>query len=115
MYENTPLPIVMNKQYDSPSIFTVESLLREARRQKRLDEGKIPDICILDPDGDIVQNLIETGKVQKNPFWSCYHTSLYQFSYQDRVYGIIGNAVGASFAVLVAEELSLPAASCLSA
>ncbi len=99
-------PLILTlKNYSAPSIFTPENLLREARRQKGIALGKIPEICLLDPDGDIVQNLVETGQAQRNPYWACYHTSLYDFSYNGRTYGIIGNAVGASFAVLVAEEV----------
>lgn len=98
-------PILTQKHHSAPSFFTPENLLREARRQKDLEEGKVPEICILDPDGDIVQNLVETGQAKQNPYWACYHTSLYTFTYNGHVYGIIGNAVGASFAVLVAEEL----------
>jgi len=37
--------------------------------------------------------------------WPCYHTELYGFTLAGRVAGIIGCAVGAPFAVLVAEEL----------
>src|SRR5947209_16625136 len=37
-------PILTNKQYASPSIFTPENLLREARRQKGLPEGRVPAI-----------------------------------------------------------------------
>jgi uridine phosphorylase len=99
------LPILTHKHYDAPSFFTPENLLREARRQKELEDGKVPDICILDPDGDIVQNLVDSGQAQRNPYWACYHTSLYDFTYNHRSYGIVGNVVGASFAVLVAEEL----------
>jgi uridine phosphorylase len=106
-YRTNPIkpPILTHKHYQAPSFFTPENLLREARRQKRLEDERVPDICVLDPDGDIVQNLVETGQAQRNPYWACYHTSLYNFSYRGRHYGIISNAVGASFAVLVAEEL----------
>jgi uridine phosphorylase len=105
MTEPTQSPILSQKNYQAPSIFTPENLLREARRQKGIAIGKIPDICLLDPDGDIVQYLMENGHAQRNPYWACYHTTFYDFSYNGRTYGIIGNAVGASFAVLVAEEL----------
>jgi uridine phosphorylase len=98
-------PILTPKKYRAPSVFTPENLLREARRQMGIEVGKVPEICILDPDGDIVQNLVETGQAQRNPYWACYHTSLNSFTYHGQLYGIIGNAVGASFAVLVAEEL----------
>ena len=66
---------------------------------------EIPSICILDPDGDIVRNLITAGHATLNTSWACYHTRLYNFTYDDIEFGIVGYAVGASFAVLVAEEL----------
>ncbi len=92
-------------EYQSISVFTPENLLREARRQKSIHEGSVPKVCILDPDGDIVQNLFEAGLAQLNPYWACYHTRMYNFTYEGIEFGIVGKAVGASFAVLVAEEM----------
>lgn len=97
---------MLHKDYKAPSVFTADSLLREARRQKAIPEGSIPTICILDPDGDIVQYLVASGQAAPNPYWACYHTKLYTFSYEGAEYGIIPHVVGASFAVLVAEELA---------
>src|SRR4029077_20476341 len=37
--------------------------------------------------------------------WACYHTELYEFDQEGLRLGIIGCAVGAPFAVLLAEEL----------
>ena len=93
------------KNYDQPSVFTPENLLREARRQKSISDGKVPKVCVLDPDGDIVQNLMTSGRAQNNPHWACYHTQMYNFTHKGIEFGIVGNAVGASFAVLVAEEM----------
>jgi uridine phosphorylase len=104
MTDNMP-PILNNKVYQAPSVFTPGNLLREARRQKAVPTGSIPPICILDPDGDIVRYLLDTGQATCNPYWACYHTKLYNFIRDGLEYGIIGGAVGASFAVLVAEEL----------
>ena len=98
-------PILLNKRYAEPSIFTAENLLREARRQKALGQAKIPEICVLDPDGDIVRWLVGTGRAERDPQWACYHTDLHTFAHEDMRLGIIGCAVGASFAVLAAEEL----------
>jgi len=98
-------PILCGKKYNEPSVFTPESLLREARRQKSIQFKKVPEICLLDPDGDIVNNLLKENKAKLNPAWACYHTKLYDFIYNDIEFGIIGGAVGAPFAVLVAEEL----------
>ena len=98
-------PILSNKIHQAPSVFTPDNLLREARRQKSLPAGTVPAICVLDPDGDIVQQLLVTGQAQRNPYWACYHTVMYTFTRGGLEYGILGNVVGAAFAVLVAEEL----------
>lgn len=100
-----PTPILDNKTYDAPSIFTAANLLREARRQKAIAEGIIPTVCILDPDGDMAAHLVATGQAAIHPHWACYHTKLYVFTRDEIEYGIIPHVVGASFAVLVAEEL----------
>ena len=97
-----PLP---PKKYDEPSVFTAENLLREARRQKSTPSGSVPEICLLDPDGDMVRHLLAKNRAVKCPNWACYHTDLYLFEQEGFQFGVLGCAVGASFAVLVAEEL----------
>jgi uridine phosphorylase len=84
---------------------TPENLLREARRQKTLPVADVPTICVLDPDGDLVDYLHASGQAQPHRAWACYHTRLDTFVQQDITYGIVGRVVGAPFAVLVAEEL----------
>jgi len=98
-------PILDNKHTSSPSVFVPSVLLREARRQKNIPAAQVPSVCVLDPDGDLVRALRSTGRA--NPFngWPCYHTELDTFSLAGQEVGIVGRVVGASFAVLVAEEL----------
>jgi uridine phosphorylase len=103
--ESTTPPIVAGKHYDAPSAFTPESLLREARRQKDLPHSAVPPICVLDPDGDIVRRLAQEGRARRDAAWACYHTDLWRFVEAGIEFGIVGCAVGASFAVLIAEEL----------
>ncbi len=98
-------PILDRKGYAEPAVFTPANLLREARRQKGLPYGKVPQICVLDPDGDIVEYLRQTGRAEPNPYWACYHTKMHDFVQDGVSYGIVGGAVGAPFAVLVAEEM----------
>ncbi len=100
-----PAPIIEHKFYEKPSVFTPENLLREARRQKGLTCGQVPSICVLDPDGDLVDYLHATNCAQPHPAWACYHTTLDTFKHGGIEFGVIGRVVGASFAVLVAEEL----------
>lgn len=93
------------KFYEEESIFKPENLLREARRQMEIPEGEVPDICVLDPDGDLVTYLKEKGLAEKDPYWACYHSSLYDTELKGRRIGIIPCAVGAPYATLVAEQL----------
>ena len=59
---------------------------------------------MLDPDGDITRYLTAKGAIRM-PQWACYHSDLYVSSIFGKGIGIIGCAVGAPYAVLVAEEL----------
>ncbi len=98
-------PLLRNKFYRRRAVFTPENLLREARRQKRIANGKVPRICVLDPDGDLVRFLRRTGAAKLSAAWACYHTELYEFEAGGARLGVLGCAVGSSFAVLVAEEM----------
>src|SRR2546423_10235991 len=98
-------PILAGKEFAAPSVFEPANLLREARRQRRVPEVAVPEICILDPDGDILRALRRGGHARLSSGWACYHTELYEFDYGGERFGVIGCAVGASFAVLLAAEL----------
>ncbi len=98
-------PVLTHTGFRAPSMFTPERLLREARRQKGLRPKAVPDVCVLDPDGDIVRYLVARGRARLEPSWPCYHTHLHVFRHAGQRLGIIGCAVGGAFAVLVAEEL----------
>jgi uridine phosphorylase len=98
-------PILAAKEFAAGSVFRPENLLREACRQKGVPNLDVPEICILDPDGDILRVLHASGRARRSPGWACYHTELYEFAHGGERFGIIGCAVGASFAVLLAEEL----------
>jgi uridine phosphorylase len=99
-------PILSGKDHASPSVFRPEALLREARRQKELPLVAVPPVCVLDPDGDVVRHLRRAGAAHAHEGWACYHTELLVFE-RDGIgeVGIVGCAVGAPFAVLVAEQL----------
>jgi uridine phosphorylase len=97
--------ILAAKQYDAPSVFRPENLLREARRQRGLAEADVPAVCALDPDGDIVRTLRAGGRSRPGASWACYHTEMDVTEHAGITIGIVGLAVGAPFAVLVAEQL----------
>lgn len=78
-------PILADKHPEAPSVFEPDALLREARRQRGL------------------------AAARPCPAWACYHTELDRFHldgrHGGREVGIVGRAVGASFALPVAEQL----------
>jgi uridine phosphorylase len=98
-------PLLDNKNPTAKSVFAPSALLREARRQKGLATAGVPSICVLDPDGDIVRRLKANGQAHLASDWPCYHTELYTFTVGGQDVGIVPCAVGAPFAVLIAEEL----------
>jgi uridine phosphorylase len=108
MTSNNPAPappILAGKDFAAASVFEPANLLREARRQKGLADAAVPEICVLDPDGDMLRALRRAGKAHRSPGWACYHTDLYELDHGGERFGMIGCAVGAAFAVLIAEQL----------
>lgn len=100
------VPLLHAKEHSQPSVFRPENLLREGRRQRGRDDRPVPDVCLLDPDGDIVRHLVRNEIAEEHPGWACYHTKLWCFELAGRQVGVVGCAVGAPFAVLVAEQLA---------
>jgi uridine phosphorylase len=105
MGENTSSPLLEHKAPGEASVFQPMSLIREARRQKGLPSAQVPTVCVLDPDGDIVRHLRRTGQSSRCAAWPCYHSELDRFRLADQEVGVVGCAVGAPYAVLVAEQM----------
>ena len=80
-------------------------LLREARRQRGLSAAPVPAVCVLDPDGDLVRTLRAGGRSRRAAGWACYHTEMDETEHAGVAMGVVGLAVGAPFAVLVAEQV----------
>ena len=98
-------PILEPKAYDEASVFQVENLLREGRRQRGRTEERVPAVCILDPDGDVVRHLRSANNARLHDGWACYHSELWVTSVEGAELGVVPCAVGAPYAVLIAEQL----------
>ncbi len=98
-------PILEHDDPDAPSMFTAEAMLSLSRQTKGLTAVNVPDICVLDPDGDLERHLHSRGELCEDENWGCFHTHLAVCSCTERPFGIIGRAVGAAFSVLLAEQL----------
>jgi uridine phosphorylase len=97
--------LLKNKYYSEPSIFYLKISYVKARRQKNISNCEVPEICVLDPDDDLVSYLLKTNGAIQNECWACYHSKMYNVEIEGTLIGIIPYIVGASFAVLVAEQL----------
>ena len=97
-------PLLDNKNPSSPSVFAPSALLREARRQKGRPDERAPD---LRPRSGRRHRAAAPARGARAPVrdWPCYHTEIDVFELAGESVGIIGRAVGAPFAVLIAEEL----------
>lgn len=103
--EHGAAPILEGKDAEAPAVFTPLTVLREAKRQRQLPGLHVPMVCVLDPDGDIVRWLKRTERGRLSNTWACYHSEMYEFELAGTRVGVVGCAVGAPYAVLVAEQL----------
>ena len=99
------VPILEHDDPDAPSMFTAGAMLGLARERKGLAACGAPEICVLDPDGDLERYLETRGELREEANWGCFHTRLAVHEGLERPVGIIGRAVGAAFSVLLAEQL----------
>jgi uridine phosphorylase len=98
------MPLLEHEPSETP-VFTAANLLEAARIRRGVHKITVPDGCLLDFDGELVQHLAATGRAEEVSAWPCFHTRLYRWRAKGAEYGVIGGTIGAPFAVLVAEEL----------
>ena len=100
-----PPPIIARKEFTAPSVFEPGNLLREARRQKNLPSTRCRRSASSTRTATSCALCARAGRARLSEGWACYHTDLYRFEHAGEAFGIIGCAVGAPFAVLLAEQL----------
>src|SRR5208282_1998215 len=81
---------------------------RKAVRDHRHPEATdIPEICVLDFDGDLTDALVNAHEVRACEAWSRFHTSMWSLTIDGQRYGIIARTIGGPYTVLVAEQLAV--------
>jgi purine-nucleoside phosphorylase len=73
--------------------------------QKGLSSVAVPEVCILEFDGDLTDQLVQGNLVKPWTTWACFHTPMFALEVNGKPCGIVPRAIGGSFAVLVAEQL----------
>lgn len=87
------------------SHFRAADVVTSVRQIKGLEAKPVPEICILEFDGDLTDALIARGEVHQFPEWPCFHTTMWLWESGDLSCGIVARTIGGPFAVLVAEQL----------
>ena len=80
------------------------------RADRRLEPEPIPEVCILEFDGDLTDWLVSTGAVQPIKAWACFHSTMYSLAVDGITCGIVPRTIGGPYAVLVAEQMAVSGA-----
>jgi uridine phosphorylase len=101
---------LLDHPIDSPTAFSPESLVEAVRSDRHLDAVPIPEVCILEFDGDLTDWLVSTGLAKPYREWACFHSTMYSFDMEGVTYGIVPRTIGGPYAVLVAEQMAVSGA-----
>ena len=80
------------------------------RRERHLSSEPIPEICVLEFDGDLTDWLVSRRKVRASKSWACFHTTMFLFELEGITCGIVPRTIGGPFAVLIAEQTAISGA-----
>ena len=84
--------------------------MEAVRAERGIKTASVPEICVLDFDGDLTDWLVKTGMAHPYPAWACFHTTMYSFEIDGTECGIVARTIGGPYAVLVAEQLHVSGA-----
>ena len=99
------IPPILDHAIEQPSAFTAERLIEDLRRIRKVPNGVVPPVCILEFDGDLIDWLVHEGLVETFPSWACFHTTMFAMKLEGVNCGIIGRTIGGPYTVLIAEQL----------
>lgn len=107
MKESLP---IFNHSLNAPSAFSPEALVNAVRAHKHLEPQAIPQVCVLEFDGDLTDWLVSTGAAKPCQSWACFHTTMFSLDVGGVSYGIVPRTIGGPYAVLVAEQMAISGA-----
>lgn len=107
MQERLPL---FRHRLASPSAFRPEALVEAVRVERGIETASVPQICMLDFDGDLTDWLVRSGVARPHPAWACFHTTMYSFEVDGMECGMVARTIGGPYAVLIAEQLHVSGA-----
>jgi len=102
---NGNLPL-LDHALSSPTAFTPEALLDAVRAERGISSEPVPEICLLEFDGDLTDWLVSTGVATPYKSWSCFHTNMFSIDVDGITCGIVPRCIGGPYAVLVTEQMA---------
>ena len=90
----------------SPTAFTPEALLEAVRAERDISPEPVPEICVLEFDGDLTDWIVSTGIATPYKSWACFHTAMFSFEVDGVTCGVVPRTIGGPYAVLVAEQMA---------
>lgn len=80
--------------------------MEDVRRTRKIPNGAVPPLCVLEFDGDLTDWLVAQGRAKPFQSWPCFHTTMYAVEVEGVTCSIIPRTIGGPYAVLVAEQLA---------
>ncbi len=107
MTGRTPL---LDHPLNSPTAFSPQELVNAVRRERQLEATPIPEVCVLEFDGDLTDWLVSSRRAKVCRSWSCFHTTMYSYQVGGVECGIVPRTIGGPYAVLIAEQMAVSGA-----
>jgi uridine phosphorylase len=107
MKEGLPL---LDHPVDEPTAFSPEALTAAVRAERHLSQEPIPQVCVLELDGDLTDWLVSTGAAHPWKSWACFHTTMFTLEVDGVTFGVVPRTIGGPYAVLVAEQMAVSGA-----
>ena len=104
---NFPL---LDHALEADTEFKPEALLDAVRACDGREPARVPSVCALDFDGDLVDALKAAGATSKSEHWACFHTAMEVLRIDDIEVGIVDRTIGGPYAVLIAEQMAVSGA-----
>ena len=104
---NFPL---LDHALEADTEFKPEALLDAVRARDGREPARVPSVCALDFDGDLVDALKAAGATSKSEHWACFHTAMEVLRIDDIEVGIVDRTIGGPYAVLIAEQMAVSGA-----
>lgn len=104
------LPPLFRHALNSPSAFTPECLIDAVRSERNLPPDPVPEVCLLEFDGDLTDWMVASGLAARCSSWPCFHTAMEIVEADGVRFGVVARTIGGPYAVLVAEQLAVSGA-----